>query len=59
MTSDKARIIVYRAREQELIDLAANMSGPTRDDLLRVSLVWKRLADQAEQEQAQPESPRE
>ncbi|MGE3335296.1 MAG: hypothetical protein AB7I36_16750 [Rhodospirillaceae bacterium] len=59
MTSDKARIIVYRAREQELIDLAATMSGPTRDDLLRVSLVWKRLADQAEQEQAQPESPRE
>jgi hypothetical protein len=48
MTNPDNRPAIYRQRAKELADLAATMSGPSRDELLSVSLMWKRMADRAE-----------
>ena len=45
----------FRKRAQELLDLAGTMSAPARDELLRVALMWRRLADEAEAESSATE----
>jgi DNA-binding TFAR19-related protein (PDSD5 family) len=50
MDAPDNRAVLYRSREQELLALADTMTAPARDDLIRVALVWKRLAEQAEKD---------
>ena len=50
METLQAKADLYRRRAQELMDLAATLSAPRRHELISVALMWKRMAERAEQE---------